>query len=307
MKIGKRDSKALSRIGLALAAAVILPQLASAQTMERLRSASAINIAFVDGQAPFSSVNQGDPPRGYAIELCNTVAKSLGNFLRVPALTPSYVPAKDQEAGLVLVEEGRADLLCGPVEETLQARERVSFSIPIYFSGVGALVRKDSAEALIRSLEGQEPYTGPKWRGAVNLGLAKFTYAVNVNAASEKMVRDRLAARGVIKNIVPVNSDSEGIEMVVSGKADAFFADRAVLVTAVARRPDAQKLHVFERRFSIAPIAIALGRGDEEFRLAVDSALSELYRSGEYVRAYLPYFGEPSDTARMLFQAYALR
>jgi polar amino acid transport system substrate-binding protein len=307
MKIVTRNALALSRIGLMLGAAMIVPHWASAQTIDRLQSAGAINIAFVEGQAPFSSVTQGNQPGGYAIALCNTVARSLGKYLRVPTLTANYVPAADQEAGLALVEQGRADILCGPVEETLEARERVSFSIPIYFSGIGALVRRDSAESLLRSLDGQQPYSGPKWRGAVNQGLANFTYAVNVKADSEKFIRDRLAVRGVIKNIVPVQSDAEGIEMVAAGKADAFFADRAVLVTAVARRPDAQKLHVFERRFSIAPIAIALQRGDEEFRLAVDSALSELYRSGEYVRAYLPYFGEPSETARMLFQAYALR
>jgi polar amino acid transport system substrate-binding protein len=286
---------------------MIAPQLASGQTLDRVRSANAINVAFVDGQAPFSSTDAENRPRGYAIELCKVVAKSVGTSLRAPSLTVNYIPAKDAEAGFALVEAGEADILCGPVEETLQARARVSFSIPIYFSGIGALVRRDAAEALLRSLEGQVPFTGPKWRGAVNMGLAEFTYAVNVNAASEEWIRERLAARGVIKNIVPVSSDEEGIDMVASGKADAFFADRAVLVTAVARRPDAQKLHVFERRFSLAPIGIVLRRGDEEFRLAVDSALSELYRSGEYVRAYLPYFGEPSETARMLFQAYALR
>ncbi len=37
---------------------------------------------------------------------------------------------------------------------------------------------------------------------------------------------------------------------------------------------------------SIEPIALALRRGDSDFRLAVDTALSHIYRRGEIVQVF---------------------
>ncbi|MNW16700.1 hypothetical protein D3C71_2156380 [compost metagenome] len=47
-------------------------------------------------------------------------------------------------------------------------------------------------------------------------------------------------------------------------------------------------------------------REDENFRLLVDTALSEMYRSGEIEQAYDKHLGAVSDTSRMLFKLYAL-
>ncbi len=120
-------------------------------------------------------------------------------------------------------------------------------------------------------------------------------------------MRDRIARLGVIAKVTVVDSYADGLDLVSSKRVDAFFADRAALDTTIATHRDQRDFLVLERRFTVEPMALAAKRGDEDFRLAVDTALSRLYRRGDYRNTYLTYFGEPSETARMLFEAYALR
>ena len=61
---------------------------------------------------------------------------------------------------------------------------------------------------------------------------------------------------------------------------------------------------VLDRYFTYEPIALAMRRNNDDLRLVVDTTLSTLYRSGEIVDIYKRYFGEPGDTALLLFKLY---
>jgi polar amino acid transport system substrate-binding protein len=282
-----------------------IAQTSVAQTLARIQQSHTINIGFVPDQPPFSSQSERGNAEGYAVELCVYAAGVLKTRLGLPDLTANYIPAKPSAASAML-ERGKIDVLCGAVTETLRSRELVSFSIPIYVTGVGALVRRDASPALLRVLNGEEHSTGPTWRATVNAGLANHVYVVHAGTTTEARVRERISSLGVIAKVVTVTTYEAGIQMVERRQADAFFADRAVLTTYAYRRKTGDKLLVLDRRFTLEPVALALKRGDEDFRLVVDTALSNLYRSGEYIPVYTRHFGEPTDTARMLFQAYAL-
>lgn len=279
---------------------------AGAQTLPRIQNSGVLNIGFIPDQLPFSSLRAGGRPDGYAIDLCLNVVQQVRDRLALPSIKVNYVEVAPVQAA-ALIEDGKIDLLCGAVPVTLGARAHVSFSMPIYFSGIGVLVRRDASPALLRVLNGQVAHTGPTWRATVNAGLANNTYVVYAGTATEKWVRERLVDLGAIAKVVAVNTHAAGVDMVQQGQADAFFADRAVLVTELSKRQGgATNLTVLDRRFTLQPIALAMARGDEDFRLAVDTALSKLYRSGDYLQLYVPRFGEPGELGRMLFQAYAL-
>lgn len=282
-----------------------LPTATSAQTLARIQQAAAINLGFVPDLSPFSSRSPDGRPRGYAVELCQYVAGVLEGRLGLPNLAQNDIAVSAAD-GLNMLERGEIDLFCGPVSETLKTRERVSFSIPIYVSGIGALVRKDAPASLLRVLNGEVAHTGPKWRATVNAGLANHVYAVQAGSTSEAWVRERIAMLGVIAKVVTVDAYEKGIEMVARKRADAYFADRAVLATRIAQSENGADLQVLDRRFTLEPMALAVLRGDEDFRLVVDAALSELYRSDGYAPTYSRYFGKPTDTALLLFKAYAL-
>ena len=89
-------------------------------------------------------------------------------------------------------------------------------------------------------------------------------------------------------------------------RAAALFGDRPVLLDAAQRGPDAGELMVLERRFTREPLALAVRRGDDAFRLLVDRTLSRLFRSPEIGPLYTTYFGAPDPGMLEFFQSVAL-
>ena len=60
---------------------------------------------------------------------------------------------------------------------------------------------------------------------------------------------------------------------------------------------------------TIEPFALAMQRGDGDFRLAVDRALSHIYRSGEITRIFVNTFGNkerPTPTLQALYMIATL-
>ncbi len=225
--------------------------------------------------------------------------------LYLSGMKVKYTPTSI-ESGLDMVARGQVDILCGAVTETLQRRQRVAFSIPVFTSGIGVLLREDAPYGLLQVLKGEVPRTGPKWRATINRGLVNHVYAVHAGTTGEDWVRAQLTSLGVIARVVTVDTHEKGVEMVLNGKADAYLADRTILEAYAAHNKRENELMVLDRHFTFEPLALVTRRGDEDFRLAVDTALSELYRSEAFFPLYMRYFGEPSDKTRLLFRAYAL-
>jgi len=73
-----------------------------------------------------------------------------------------------------------------------------------------------------------------------------------------------------------------------------LFADRAVLLDAVAHNASGSKLEVLDRLFTYEAYALPLPRGDEAFRALVDHTLSRLYPTTEFRTLYVQSFGEPT-------------
>jgi polar amino acid transport system substrate-binding protein len=286
---------------LALVLAIVLPALATAQTLDRIKASGAINIGYVSDAAPFSVTGADGKPAGYSIDLCQKVVEGVKAKLGLPALAVNYT-ATSVADGLNAVAAGSVDMLCGSTTDTLARRERVSFSIPIYNGGIGVLLRKNAPSDLVRVLNGEVAHTGPTWRATVNQGLAKHTYAVREGTLTEAQIRERVAQLGVIVTIVPVKSHQEGVDMVASGKADAYFADRAILTHYAG---STSGMTLLERYFTYEPIALAVARNDDDMRLVVDTALSRLYQSDGFKDFYAGHFGKPGDVTLMFFKSFA--
>jgi polar amino acid transport system substrate-binding protein len=74
----------------------------------------------------------------------------------------------------------------------------------------------------------------------------------------------------------------------------------------VKRGSSADELVVLEREFTYAPIALALERGDADFRLVVDQSLSQIFHSEKFHDLYGKWFGEPDESADTFFRMSAL-
>jgi polar amino acid transport system substrate-binding protein len=283
---------------------MLLASGASATTLERIKSAGALNLGYVDGLSPFSMKTGENTASGYSIDLCQRVADSVKQQLALPELKINFVPIEASEAPQKL-SSGDIDLICTAASDSLERRKNVSFSIPVFNGGVGVLVRQDADEALMNVLNGKVAMEGPKWRAAINGGLANKTFAVAGGSVSEAWVRQQIARLGVVATVVTVQDPDEGVRLVNDHQADAYFSERILLQSYAAKPENAGRLMVVDRIFTYEPLALSMARNDDDFRLVVDGALSALYRSGEIGTLYSHYFGPFDDNAKRLFMVYA--
>lgn len=291
----------LRRIGCLL---TLLPALAQAATLEQVRASHTLTLGYLPDFAPFS-VQDGDQPSGYAIDLCLKVAERVKQVMALPALQVRFQPVALADE-ITAVSSKQVNLLCTPTVASVERRKQVSFSIPVYTAGVTAVVRKDAPAALLNVLNGKQAHDGPTWRATVNRGLAQQTFAVVAGGVTEQWVRRQLQALGVIATVITVASNEAGFEAVVQGKADAFFSERMVLNNLLTRHGQENAVQLVERIYEYAPVSMVLPRGDEDFRLLVDTVISEMYRSGEIEQAYRSHLGGATESIRRLFKLYAL-
>jgi polar amino acid transport system substrate-binding protein len=154
-------------------------------------------------------------------------------------------------------------------------------------------------------LSGRPP-SGPLWRGNPAQVLTQQIFSAVAGTPSEKWVNDKLSEFRLTAKVVPVKSYEEGIQRVVDGSTNVFFADRSILMDAATRSPSAGDLSVLERQFTYAPIALVMQRGDPDFRLAVDRALSQLYGSKDFSSLYAKWFGQPDESVDTFFKLSTL-
>ena len=114
---------------------------------------------------PFSYRNESGKADGYSVALCERITDQVRTELGLPTLAVEWVPVTLEDRFLA-VQQGKMDLLCGTATATLTGRKEVAFSIPIFPSGIGAILRADSSAALRDLLSNAPPQSRPIWRGS---------------------------------------------------------------------------------------------------------------------------------------------
>ena len=278
---------------------------AGAATLDQIRESGTLRLGYVAEARPFSYTDESGKPAGYAVALCEKVADGLKAELGLPQLRTDFV-LLDGGGRFDALARGEVDVLCAGGAPTVKRREQVSFSIPIFLGGVGALMRDDSPARIRDLLEGRPAAYEPRWRASLGQVLRGQMFDVVRGTTTEAWLAGRLHEFQIPAGIHVVDSFEAGVEEVESGRADALFGDRAILLATAARSASAGELIVLERYFTYEAAALGLPRGDEDFRLAVDRALSALYRSGGISAVYEPYFGKPGEQMLRFFAISSL-
>jgi ABC-type amino acid transport substrate-binding protein len=300
---------ALLVVTLMFAAASVAPAAAAqtaakpAGTLERIKQSGKMAIGYVPDAQPFSYSDGSGKVTGYAIALCNKVADTVKADLGLAKLAVDFIPLSGDDR-FRAVEQGKIDLLCGAVP-TLARRATLDFSIPVFASGTGVVVRSDAPARLVQVLSGAETPDQPYWRGMLNQAPERKAFAAFGGTTVERALIDRLKLLHISVDVIPVKSMQEGLQLVEERRAAAFFADRAMLLAAAKSSPSSADFIVIDRVFRREPFALAVQRNDADFRLLVDSSLSRLFRSGEIGQIYTTYFGTPGQGALNFFELSA--
>jgi polar amino acid transport system substrate-binding protein len=289
---------------LALLAPSGLSSPAAADRLDTIRSTAKLTLGYRLDSRPFSYKDATDAPAGFSVVLCQKVAEEIKTELNLPSLTVEWSPVPVDNSSLAL-QQGKIDLLCGPDTVTLSRRQEVSFSIPIFASGVGAIMRSDSPTGLRDVLEGK-PATGPLWRGSPARILQKKTFTLVKGTTSEAWMAERLQAFQLDASVIPVESYAAGINAIIEGQADVFFGDRAVIMEAAGPGVASGELVPLNRLYTREPIALSMARDNDSLRLIVDRGLSHFYRSPDFRTLYLRTFGEPTASAMLFYQVSTL-
>jgi polar amino acid transport system substrate-binding protein/glutamate/aspartate transport system substrate-binding protein len=263
-------------------ATALLAGAASAQTIDRIKETGQLKLGYRLDAAPLSFQTDEGKPDGYTPVICAELAQGILNTIKIPNLDVEFIPVGAQDR-FEKVASGEIDLLCGASTITLERRAIVDFSIPVFADGTSILLPLNGSENF-------EDLAGKK------LGVRRET-------TTEDALNNTLSSAGMFAEVVRFTSHEDGLQAMVDGEIEAYFADQSILATLWLGSPDRGNLKMSNAILTVEQHGLAMARGDTEFRLLVDSLLSEMYARGVMQRIFettLPGV-KPGEILRAMF------
>jgi ABC-type amino acid transport substrate-binding protein len=254
-------------------------------TLQKIKTSGAFNLGYLESAPPFSFPGPDRRPVGYSIDLCTQIASAIQKQLGVN-LKLNWVPVTTANR-LDMVASGKVDIECGTSTTTLSRQERVDFSLMTFVDGGGLLTKSDMKLGGVADLADK--------RIAVIPGTTTQT-------ALEKYLKEEFVA----VKIVPVKTHVEGIAAIEKGAADAFASDRGILIGLAVTSKDPTRFALPGILYSYEPYGFMVRRNDGAFRLAVNRALADLYRSGAIAPIYERWFGSFGKPSPAMLSMYLL-
>jgi polar amino acid transport system substrate-binding protein len=280
-------------------------QEAASGTLDRIRGAGRIRLGYRADIRPFSHLDEKGQPAGYSIALCEHIVSAVKAQSGLGGIAVEWVPVT-ADSRFQAVARGDVDLLCGAETATLSRRATVSFSIPIFQGGTGVLVRADAPARLREVLAGGGPTGHPTWRASAARTLQARAFSAVRGTTSERWLSERLRDLEVVAEVSRVDGYDAGVQALLERRSDALFGERAVLLDLARQREADRDLTVVDHQFTFEPLALALRKGDDDFRLLVDEALSRLYSTLDVIPIYSRWFSDPDATTLRFFRSSAL-
>lgn len=227
-------------------------------TLKKIRDAKSISLGYRTDSPPFSFNGPDGQPAGYSVDLCKRVAASiertLGGTIAIKWVQVTAANRFDQ------VANGNVDLECGNTTVTLGRQERFDFSNLTFVDGGAVLVLSETKLGRLADFAGK-------------------TIGVKPGTTTETALKGALKERLIDAKIVNVKDDAEAIAALNDKRIDGYAADRVVLVGTVITGQSGVKYTLVQDEFSFEPYGLMMRR-DPAFRLAVNRALAQIYRSG---------------------------
>jgi polar amino acid transport system substrate-binding protein len=236
--------------------------------VERPPAASVQAIRFVttDDFPPFNFLNADGRLTGFNVDLARAICDELD--------IGCTIQAREWDDTLNAVRQGGADAVIAGLAITTAAREELDFS-DVYMRWPGRFIVRRDADAIEISPD----------------GLKGKTLAVVARTAHEAYLAAFFPEVG--RKLYPTPEAAR--EAVKSGEADAHFGD-GMQLSFWLQSEAAEACCVFtggpylESRFFGEGLAIAVPRGREDLKQAIDAALAALQEKGVYAELYLRYF-----------------
>jgi len=239
-------------------------------TLKKIKTSGTFTIGYRDAAPPFSFSGPDKKPVGYSIELCTYVANAVQKQLGLANLNVTWVPVT-AENRIDMVVQGKIDIECGTTTATLSRQERVDFSLMTFVDGGSLLTTSDKGIREMADFSGKRIVVIP-------------------GTTTEKALAEYLKKKSISVQTVRVKDHPDGMRAIEEGTAEAFASDRGILIGLAASK-DPTRYFLANMFFSYEPYGFVVRRNDAAFRLVVNRALAELYRSGLVETIYDRWFG----------------
>ncbi len=283
-----------SVLRLVLAACALVPatSLLAQGTLEAIAKRGEFRIGYNPDSRPLSFVQNGEPA-GYSVDICRRIAAGVRDHLKLRDMKVTYVPVSLDERFDAIVK-GDIDIECGSTTITLGRQERVDFTLMTFVTG-----------GTILSL-GKTPV------GEMS-ELAGKRVAVIRNTTTETALQAYLKEKLIDARVVAVADGATGMSQLQSGAVDAYASDQIVLLGDALRALDANPAVGFslaEELFSFEPYAMMVRRNDADFRLVVNRAIAQIFRTGQHAQLYQTWVGsagiKPPPMLLAMYQVQSL-
>ena len=265
------------RLATILAIALLLPTYAHAEeptgTLKKVKDANLLVIGYRESSVPWSYLDSNQKVVGYSHEVVLKIYDAIKADLNMPNLQLREIPITAQNR-IPLMQNGTIDLECNGTTNTSERRKQVAFSNTIAYTQTQLLTKKKSG---IHEFE----------------DIAGKTVAVTAGTTSERYLRHYADEKKVNVNIVPTRDHSQGFLMLQTDRADAFFMDRDVLGSLVAKAPDKADYVITGKPQTKEALACMLRKDDPQFKALVDRVIAKMQTSGEAAKMYDVWFMAP--------------
>ncbi len=262
-------------------------------TLKKIKDSGSIALGYRESSPPFSFAEPssaapgGRKAVGYSIDLCLRVVNGVQKRLGGTAIQVKWVPVTP-DTRIAAVVNGTVDLECGSSSNTLSRQEQVDFSALTFVDGGGFLVKANSGLMQMADFAGKR------------IGVIPGT-------TTDKALAEALRKERVTATVVPVKEHAEGRARLEAGAIDAYASDRALLIGLILTAATPAQFGLPDVMYSYEPYGLMMRRDDSAFRLEVNRALSQAYRSGDIAGIYQKWFGAFVKPGPLLLAMYLLQ
>jgi glutamate/aspartate transport system substrate-binding protein len=238
---------------------------AADSTLARIAKRGEMRIGYDKDSEPMSFVDKDGSPAGYSVDLCRRIGAGVKAELKREDLKLTFVPV-DFDGSFKAMVKGDLDIECGGTTVTLGRFKLVDFTVMTFVTG-GSFVSR--ANAPVNALA----------------DLAGKSVAVIPGTTTESALREQLKQHLIDAKVVSVMAKLD------AGQVAALASDQMLLIGQLMKSQNPKSYALAGDLFSYEPYALVVPRDDAEFRLVVNRALVQTYRTNQYVDIFNRWIG----------------
>lgn len=226
--------------------------------LDKIQEAGVIVVGTEGTYSPNSYHDENGDLVGFDVDVARGVAEHLGVDIQ-------FVEA-EWDSLFAGMDSGRVDIVVNEVEYSDERAEKYDFSEPYTYVHGALLVAEDNTD-----ITGFDALTGK--RAAQNLTSSWGQEAEGCGA-----------------ELVSVDSVAEGIELILSGRADCMLNAETAFYDYLNKHPDAP-VKIVAATDTTTSSQIPVPKGNERLVEAINEALDDMRASGQLAQLSEQYFG----------------